>query len=90
MIIPIGENGVELATVSAATEPQTQGWYVGRNEATLHEAITVSRKICGVKNFRFTTLLIPVKVGEKLPSVTWEEGDITVEMGEKTYRIKMD
>lgn len=91
MIVPIGEDGVELATVSAVTEPQTQGWYVGRNEATLHEAITVSRRVRGMKVFRFTTLLIPVRVGVPLPTVTREnDGEVTVVFGSKTYRLNPD
>ncbi|MBQ6990107.1 MAG: hypothetical protein IJN58_03530, partial [Clostridia bacterium] len=91
-MIPLdGEGEVELRTVSAATEPQTQGWYVGRNEATLHEAITVSRRVRGVKAFRFTTLLIPVRVGVPLPTVTREnDGEVTVVFGSKTYRLNPD
>ncbi|MBR4867453.1 MAG: alginate lyase family protein [Clostridia bacterium] len=91
-MIPLdGEGEVELRTISAATEPQTQGWYVGRNEATLHEAITVSRRIRGVKEFRFVTLLIPVRAGAPLPTVTREsDGEVAVVVGNKTYRLNLN
>ena len=75
VMIPIDEETapVELKTVSAVTEPQMQGWYNGRNESDLHEAITVSRKVSKVKDFKLTTLFFPVKAGEPLPLVTKNE-----------------
>ena len=89
-IIPLDEDEgkVSLHIVSTSTEPYPQGWYVGRNESTVHEAITVSRNVCGVKDFRFRTLLIPVEAGEPLPVVqTCENGVITVSVGGKSYRL---
>ena len=57
VMIPLDEDAskVSLRTVSAALKPYPQGWYVGRNDADVHAAVTVSRKICGVKDFRFRT-----------------------------------
>ncbi|MBR6763131.1 MAG: hypothetical protein IKM13_05205, partial [Clostridia bacterium] len=62
-----------------------------RNEATLHEAITVSRRVRGMKAFRFTTLLIPVRVGAPLPTVIREnDGEVTAVFGIKIYRLNLD
>ena len=71
VIIPVDDPAAkpELFAVSAATEPQFQGWYNGRNENNLHEAITVSRKVSGVSDYRFTTLLFPIEAGAELPTV---------------------
>lgn len=83
-IIPLDDAAadVELCTVSAATEPQMQGWYNGRNESNLHKAITISRKVSGVKNFRFSTLFIPVRAGEDIPEI--------VNLGSGTYSISIN
>ncbi|MBQ9115637.1 MAG: alginate lyase family protein, partial [Clostridia bacterium] len=80
VIIPVDDPAAkpELCTVSAATEPQFQGWYNGRNESYLHEAITVSRKVSGVKDYRFTTLLFPVEAGADLPRVENADGILRI------------
>jgi len=69
-VIPLDSESCEpvLKTVSAQTDP-VQGWYNGRNEASLHEAITVSREVNGVKDYRFTTLFFPLERGGKLPEI---------------------
>jgi len=88
VIVPLDDDGakVELKTVSAVTEPQMQGWYNGRNESYLHEAITVSRKVSGVKDFKFTTLFFPVKAGDALPEVSKNaNGTVKVRFAGKEY-----
>jgi hypothetical protein len=60
----------ELKAISARKEPSLRGWYNGRNEACLHEAITVSREVRDVKNYRFNTLFIPLERDAALPKVT--------------------
>lgn len=93
VMIPLDEDTapVELKTVSAVTEPQMQGWYNGRNESNLHEAITVSRKVCGVKDFRLTTLFFPVKAGDPLPKVTSNEnGKINILFEGKEYNLDLN
>lgn len=90
-VIPLEEGEVELHTVSAAVEPQMQGWYNGRNEANLHEAVTVSRKVCGALDFRFHTLLIPVKNGDDLPVVEKDSaGNVRVTVNGKEYCFGLD
>jgi len=71
VMIPLDcESGTPLLkTVSAVTEPQMQGWYNGRNDTNLHEAITISREIQNVTDYRFTTLLFPIEKGQQLPRV---------------------
>jgi len=80
-IIPLDEQGttVELSTACGETEPRLNGWYNGRNDKDLHKATTVSRKVTSVKDYVFTTLLIPVKAGDPIPNVTKaENGKIKV------------
>ena len=74
-LIPLDEEGgvQELKMVSGQVEPSPRGWYNGRNDQNLHEAITVSREVKNVKNYRFTTLLIPLKIGQELPQIKKRE-----------------
>ncbi len=91
-LIPLDEETapIELKIVSAVTEPKLRGWYNGRNEACLHEAVTVSRKVCGVKDFRFNTLLIPVKAGASVPTVVRDtDSKVTVIVGDKEHHIDL-
>ncbi len=71
LMIPLDEEeyAPQVKIVSAQTEPVFQGWYNGRNERNLHEAVTVSREVKDVENYQFTTLLFPVRAGDELPSV---------------------
>lgn len=91
-VIPLDENedDVEICLASGVTEPSYRGWYNGRNESNLHRALTLSRSIKGVKNHRFTTLLIPVVSGGELPKIERKEnGTISVSIDEKTYDFQI-
>lgn len=93
VMIPLDENeeSVEQFCISGQTEPIYQGWYMGRNESNLHVAITVQRRISGVKNHRFTTLLFPVAVGDPKPLVKKrEDGKIEVEFEGKQYLLDLN
>lgn len=57
------EEGGVITTVSAQTKPQVLGWYVGRNDKTLHPATTIIVKSPHVKNHKFVTRLEPIKSG---------------------------
>ena len=91
-IIPLDQGEeVELKTVSAATEPRMQGWYNGRNEANLHAAITVSRKVSGVRNFKFVTLLLPTRADAPMPSVTHNpNGIVEVSLAGQQYKFNLN
>lgn len=92
LVIPIDENEdmINCDAVSGVTEPAYRGWYNGRNESNLHPATTLSRKISGVKDHRFTTLLIPIRSGNALPKIEHSEnGDITVTIDELTYTLNL-
>lgn len=80
---------VELKTVSAATEPM-QGWYNGRNENNLHEAITVSRAVKSVEKYVFTTLFFPVKRGEALPEVKRDGSKVQVVFNGEKYEFDLN
>ena len=45
------------------------GWFIGRNDMARHKATTVMMLAKQQKNFRFATLLIPVRKGDKLPEI---------------------
>ncbi|MBQ8408868.1 MAG: alginate lyase family protein [Clostridia bacterium] len=93
VMIPIDEHGerVVASTVSAQTEPYYQGWYNGRNESNLHEAITVMRRVDGLANTRFTTLLFPVATGGEMPDVVRDEnGMIRVTFEGKSYILDLN
>ena len=93
IMIPLDENeeNIKQFCISGQTEPIYQGWYVGRNESNLHVAITVQRRISGVKNHRFTTLLFPVAVGDPKPLVKKrEDGKIEVEFEGKQYLLDLN
>ncbi|MBO4407564.1 MAG: alginate lyase family protein [Clostridia bacterium] len=75
LVVPVASEGEEEPTaVSGRTGPTLRGWYVGRNEETLHPALTVGRKSLPAKDHVFHTLLVPVKRGESLPVIE-REGD---------------
>ncbi len=80
-----------LKTVSARTEPSLRGWYNGRNESCLHEAITVSREVKGACDYKFTTLIFPVASGQALPVVKKRDGSaVEVVFNGKTYRFDLN
>ena len=91
-IIPIDEDedSVELIETSGATEPIMQGWFNGRNEEDFHKAITVSRKVRGVNDFVFNTLLIPVGKSDPVPTVRKrEDGNLSVNIKGKEYTVNL-
>ncbi len=81
---------VETQIVSAQTEPRMRGWYNGRNDQNLRPATTVSRSVKGAGDFRFTTLLIPMRAGDIMPEVTVSEGEVRVVFEGKSYAFRMD
>ena len=92
LIIPFDEEGkkVDLIIATGETEPCVRGWYNGRNESNLHKATTVSRKVCGVKNFRFNTLLIPIKAGTPIPEIVFSDDNlISLCFNGKEYNINL-
>ena len=90
-IIPIDDAGeVAVEAVSGQTEPRFCGWYNGRNESYLHKATTLSRRVCGVKEFHFTTLLFPVRIGEALPHISHAGGSrYLVRFGGNEYHLDL-
>ena len=88
LMIPLDEPGagVETAVVSAQTEGGMRGWYNGRNDCDVHPSTTVSRSVSGVKDFRFTTLLIPVRAEDPMPEVSVSaDGTVQVTLEGRSY-----
>ena len=69
LILPLFPEELTISTRSGQTEPRLAGWYVGRNEARLHPATTVVMKAAGKREFRFATLLFPMRRSDPLPQV---------------------
>ncbi len=89
-LLPL-DDALDLRIVSAQLEPQMRGWYHGRNEADLHASTTVSRRICGVREHRFHTLLIPLRSGEALPRIVrHDSGQITVLVHDREHTFTLD
>ena len=79
VIVPIdrARSTPALSIQSGVKSPMLRGWYNGRNERSLHKAVTVTRKATGETECRFTSLLFPVRRGGACPTVT-KNGDGTV------------
>ena len=93
VIVPIDKAGrtPTLSMVSGAESPTMRGWYNGRNERSLHKAITVARKASGETECRFTSLLFPVRRGGACPTVLKnEDGTVTVRFNGKVTTIDPD
>ena len=54
------EEGGRIAVQSGVLKPRLAGWFVGRNDLTLHKATTVSVRAVRAKDARFVTVLRPV------------------------------
>lgn len=90
VIVPIdsAKTTPTLSMVSGRSEPTMRGWYNGRNERSLHKAITVARKVSGELSCRFTSLLFPVRRGGACPTVIKnEDGTVTVRFNGKVTTI---
>ena len=89
LIIPLFPDEVTISHLSGAKKPVMAGWFVGRDgvrkSSTL--AITASEK----KDFRFATLLIPIKKGEKLPEIIKSvKNSFTLKWKKRTHTIDLD
>lgn len=60
-----GDAGIEVTTASGRRQPSLAGWFVGRNDLTLHPATTVFVRSARGKNRSFTTTLKAVKTSQK-------------------------
>jgi hypothetical protein len=89
-IIPLDGDGAELEAASG-TESPIRGWFNGRNETYLHPATTLSRKVCGVRDFKFHTLFFPIKRGGGLPEIKKCGNNILkIEFSGKKYTVDLD
>ena len=80
----------ETHIVSAQTEPRMCGWYNGRNDGDLHPSTTVSRRVSGAREYRFTTLLFPMRAVDALPQVTvGEDGVVSVVFEGNSYAFDL-
>ncbi|MBR4442857.1 MAG: alginate lyase family protein [Clostridia bacterium] len=91
LILPIGDGQETGPTVvSGQTEPFMRGWYVGRNEETLHKAATVGRKSFPSLSHTFNTLIFPIKRGDALPEVHRSGSRLTIVFNGQTHEIDLD
>lgn len=87
LLLPLdGEGEVSLTAISGQTEPCLRGWYNGRNDKYLHEALTVGRKVEGKKDFKFATLIFPLAEGDEMPRVEKDASTVKVYF-KNSYRV---
>lgn len=90
LILPIPDaEENEPTLVSGQTTPCMRGWYVGRNEETLHKAITVGRKSRHVHTHTFNTLIFPIQRNTPLPCVQKEGSRLTVVFVGQAHEIDL-
>ncbi|MBE6363164.1 MAG: hypothetical protein E7054_05875 [Lentisphaerae bacterium] len=70
LIVPLFPEKLKISAVSGRTKAPMAGWFVGRNDLVLHPATTVRMLTKKKKNFRFATLLFPIRRGGELPEIT--------------------
>jgi hypothetical protein len=87
LLLPLdGDGEVSLTAISGQTEPCLRGWYNGRNDKYLHEALTVGRKVEGKKEFKFATLIFPLAEGDEMPIVEKDASTVKVYF-KNSYRV---
>ena len=90
LILPLDDGDTSLSCVSGQLEPSLRGWYNGRNEANLHPATTVSRRVDEVRDFRFSTLIFPIEKGDEMPIVTRSDSKVTVIFKGKSHTFDIN
>ena len=91
-IIPLDSTDFEVSSsaVCGRSGPTVRGWFNGRNAENCHPATTIARKATGAKDFRFNTLLIPLAQGDGIPSVSLNESEVAVKIGDKEYSFNLN
>lgn len=69
LIVPLYPELLKVSTSSGRRAVLPAGWFVGRNDMSRMKATTVMMKAEQQKNFRFATLLIPVRKNSGLPVI---------------------
>ena len=89
LIVPLYPEEVTSSQLCGETASPMAGWYVGRNDRTLHKSSTLSMKTRG-RICRFATLLIPVRRGGKFPEIKQLSGEeFTLKWKNKVHRINL-
>ena len=97
-ILPLTDE-IKVGVDSGKNDP-VSGWYVGRNDKDLHPASTVRITAEQRKDYRFLTLLFPVKKGAVLPTAkrisdaTWQivsgEKNATLDLADLTANFSAE
>ncbi len=91
LIVPLQPDGLESRVLQGVTEPPMAGWFVGRNDRTLHKSSTVAMTVKGKREHRFLTLLIPVRRSLPLPQVSRRSGTVfEVRVNDRTFAFDTD
>jgi hypothetical protein len=90
LIVPLFPEEVKIRHLSGVNTAPMAGWYVGRNDKTLHKSTTLTMTITKKKECHFATLLIPVRREEPLPEIK-KNGDsqFTVNWKGKEYKVNL-
>ncbi len=86
-IITLENEEEKIKLFTSQKEPRYYGWYVGRNDKDVHPATTIARCIENKKEYKFKTLIFPIKKGEELPKITNEEEKYIIEFESREYVV---
>lgn len=91
LIVPLFTQDLECRVLQGVTEPPMAGWFVGRNDLSLHKSSTLTMTVKGKTDHRFCTLLIPVKRNGPLPQVIRQSASVfEVIVNGRKFRVDTD
>ena len=81
---------VDINVESAQTQPVVAGWHAEMKQRKLHPASSVKITARQQKNYRFTTLLFPLKKGDVPPTARELSGNMwEVKFNGRTYKLNL-
>ncbi len=91
LIQPLFPEELTCKLLSGVDTPPMGGWFVGRNDLTLHKSTTLTMTVSGKKDFTFATLLIPVRRGSEMPQTEKRSANIfALRMNTREYLIDLE
>ena len=90
-ILPLYPGELTCKLLSGVDTPPMGGWFVGRNDLTLHKSTTLTMTVSGKKDFTFATLLIPVRRGSEMPQTEKRSANLfALRMNTREYLIDLE
>lgn len=90
-ILPLYPGELTCKLLSGVDTPPMGGWFVGRNDLTLHKSTTLTMTVTGKKDHTFATLLIPVKRGTEMPQTEKRSANcFALRLNNREYLIDLE